>query len=181
MLRTLPPFRADHVGSLLRPQELKDARARHAEDLKAIENRAIQEVIRREESVGLRGVTDGEYRREFWHIDFLAGLEGVESFQAAHGIVFKGGETRPIGLRVTGPIRFKGHPMIDHFRFLKAHTKATAKMTIPSPSVLHYRGGRKAISQAAYPTMDEFYHDLGQTYRKVVRAFADAGCRYLQL
>ena len=187
MLRTTPPFRADHVGSLLRPPELREARARRArgeiaaEALKAIEDRAIEAVIAKEESVGLRGVTDGEFRREFWHFDFLTRLDGVESFLADHGIQFKGGETKPKGLRVTGKIGFSGHPMIEHFRFLKAHTKATPKMTIPSPSVLHFRGGRKAVPEAIYPSMDEFYRDLGAAYHKSVRAFADAGCRYLQL
>ena len=187
MMRNIPPFRADHVGSLLRPQELREARAKHgrgeikAEQLKTMEDRAIQGVIAKQETVGLKGVTDGEYRREFWHIDFLAGLDGVESFSGDHGIRFKGGETKPIGLRVTGKIGFSGHPMIEHFKFLKQHTKNTPKMTIPSPSVLHFRGGRKAVPESVYRTMDEFYRDLGATYRKTVRAFADAGCRYLQI
>jgi len=187
MLRTVPPFRADHVGSLLRPAQLREARARHerreidAAELKSIEDRAIQGVIARQEATGLRGVTDGEFRREFWHLDFLAGLDGVESFSAEHGIQFKGGETKPIGLRVTGKIGFSGHPMLEHFRFVKDHTKATAKMTIPSPSVLHFRGGRKAVPASIYPNMDEFFQDLGVAYRKTVRAFADLGCRYLQL
>ncbi len=186
-MRTIPPFRADHVGSLLRPQELREARAKHergeitAEQLKAVEDRAIKHVIAKEESTGLQGVTDGEYRREFWHIDFLTGLDGVESFAGEHGIKFKGGETKPVGLRVTGKIGFSGHPMIEHFRFLKQNTKNTPKMTIPSPSVLHFRGGRKAVPESIYPTMDEFYRDLGIVYRKAVRAFGDAGCRYLQI
>ena len=187
MMRNIPPFRADHVGSLLRPQELREARAKRqrgeikAEQLKTVEDRAIKDVIAKQEAIGLKGVTDGEYRREFWHIDFLAGLEGVESFEGEHGIQFKGGETKPIGLRVTGRIGFSGHPMIEHFKFLKEHTKNRAKMTIPSPSVLHFRGGRKAVPESVYRTMDEFYRDLGATYRKAVRAFADAGCRYLQI
>ena len=186
MLRTTPPFRADHVGSLLRPHYLRDARGRHqrgeisAGELKTVEGRAVKEVIAKEESVGLRGVTDGEYRREFWHFDFLAGLDGVESFQTEHGIAFKGAETKPIGIRVTGKIGYSGHPMIDHFRFLKSHTNATAKMTIPSPSVLHFRGGRKAVPESIYPTMDGFYHDLAAAYNKTVHAFAAVGCRYLQ-
>jgi len=187
MLRTVPPFRADHVGSLLRPQELREARAQRqrgeigAGELTAIEDCAIAEVIAKQESAGLRGVTDGEFRREFWHIDFLAGLDGVESYQTARGIAFKGGETKPIGLRVTGKIGYSGHPMIEHFRYLKAHTRGTAKMTIPSPSVLHFRGGRRAVPESIYPDMDGFYHDLGSAYRQAVRAFADSGCRYLQL
>ena len=187
MLRTVPPFRADHVGSLLRPARLKEARARHerreigAAELKSIEDRSIQEVIARQEATGLRGVTDGEFRREFWHLDFLAGLDGVEWHALERGIQFKGGETKPKGLLVTGKIGFSTHPMIEHFRFVKDHSKATAKMTIPSPSVLHFRGGRKAVPESIYPDMDEFFRDMGQAYRKTVRAFADAGCRYLQL
>ena len=187
MLRTTPPFRADHVGSLLRPQALRDARAKRAhgeisaEELKSLEDRSIRDVIAKQESIGLRGVTDGEFRREFWHLDFLGGLDGVESFAADHGIRFQGGETKPIGLRVTGKIGFSKHPMLEHFRFVKDNTKATPKMTIPSPSVLHFRGGRKAVPESIYPAMDEFFRDLGLAYRKAVRAFADIGCRYLQL
>ncbi len=187
--RTAPPFRADHVGSLLRPAEIHAARGRRErgeitdDDLKQIEDRAILDVIARQEATGLRGITDGEFRREFWHIDFLAGLDGIESYIADHGIRFQGGETKPKAMRVTGRIGFGGrqHPMLDHFRFLNEHTRETAKMTIPSPSVLHFRGGRAAIPESIYPTMEEFYHDLGQAYRSAVRAFAAAGCRYLQI
>jgi 5-methyltetrahydropteroyltriglutamate--homocysteine methyltransferase len=187
MLRTAPPFRADHVGSLLRPAQLKEARARHerleigAAELKSIEDRWIQEVIAKQEAAGLRGVTDGEFRREFWHLDFLAGLDGVEWHALERGIQFKGGETKPKGLRVTGKIGCAHHPMLEHFQFLKDHTKATAKMTIPSPSVLHYRGGRNAVTGQVYPVIDEFYHDLGQAYKKAVAALGAAGCKYLQL
>jgi len=186
-LRTAPPFRADHVGSLLRPAQLREARAQHqrreigAAELKSIEDRSIQDVIAKQEAIGLRGVTDGEFRREFWHLDFLAGLDGVESVALEHGIQFKGGETKPKGLRVTGRIGVSHHPMLEHFRFLKDHTTATPKMTIPSPSVLHFRGGRKAVPESIYPDMDKFFQDLGVAYRKTVRAFADSGCRYLQL
>lgn len=187
MLRTAPPFRADHVGSLLRPPHLKEARDRRqrgevtAEQLRSVEDQCIQDVIAKQESIGLRGVTDGEFRREFWHIDFLAGLDGVESYRGGSGIQFKGAETKPIGLRVTGKIGFKNHPMVEHFRFLKDHTNRVPKMTIPSPSVLHFRGGRKAVPENIYPTMEEFFRDLGIAYRKAVRAFADSGCRYLQI
>jgi 5-methyltetrahydropteroyltriglutamate--homocysteine methyltransferase len=187
MLRDTAPFRADHVGSLLRPKELRTARARHqrgeldAAGLRAIEDACVKDVVAKQESIGLRGVTDGEFRREFWHIDFLAALDGIESYTAERGIQFKGGETKPVGMKVTGKIAFTSHPMLDHFRFLKEHAKATPKMTIPSPSVLHFRGGRKAVPESIYPTMEEFYSDLGNAYRKAVRAFADAGCRYLQL
>jgi 5-methyltetrahydropteroyltriglutamate--homocysteine methyltransferase len=181
------PFRADHVGSLLRPSTVRDARAQRergelsAADLKEIEDKAILDVIAKQESLGLRGITDGEFRREFWHIDFLAGLDGIESYTTDHGIQFKGGETKPKALRVTGKIDFTSHPMLDHFRFLNENVGETAKITIPSPSVLHFRGGRKAVPESIYPTMEEFYHDLGHAYRKAVQAFAHAGCRYLQL
>src|SRR6202162_2300394 len=133
MLRTVPPFRADHVAGRPRPPQLREARAKRergqigADELRSLEDRAIREVISKQEAVGLRGVTDGEFRREFWHLDFLAGLDGVESFSAEHGVPFKGGETKPIGLRVTSKIVFSSHPMLEHFRFLMDHTKATPK------------------------------------------------------
>ena len=188
MIRNRPPFRADHVGSLLRPPILKDARARHErgeisdEYLRTVEDAAIERVIACQAEIGLRSATDGELRRAMWHFDFLERLEGVESFRSDHGIAFKGGiETQAKGLRVTGKIGFSTHPMLDHFRFLRDHTEATPKMTIPSPSVLHFRGGRKAVSTEVYPGMEEFYLDLALAYRGAVQAFAHAGCRYLQL
>jgi 5-methyltetrahydropteroyltriglutamate--homocysteine methyltransferase len=187
MLRKLPPFRADHVGSLLRPPELKEARARRAngvltaEQLKAVEDRCIKELIAKQEAAGLQSITDGELRRAWWHLDFLERLDGVEEYEAERGIQFKGGQTKPRALKVTGKLGFSGHPFIDHFKFVKANTARTAKMTIPSPSVLHYRGGSKAISSAVYPALDAFYHDLGEAYKKAVAAFGEAGCKYLQL
>jgi 5-methyltetrahydropteroyltriglutamate--homocysteine methyltransferase len=188
MMRTKPPFRADQVGSLLRPAALKAARAERAAGriddaaLRKIEDAAIVKVIHRQEEIGLKAVTDGEFRRAMWHFDFLEQFDGVESFQADHGIQFKGGiETKAKGLRVTGKLGFSGHPMIEHFKFVKSHAHAVAKMTIPSPSVLHFRGGRNAVDKSVYPDMAEFYRDLGQAYRQAVRAFAEAGCRYLQL
>jgi len=182
------PFRADQVGSLLRTKELKDARAARQAgkiqeaEVKEVEDREIKKLIVRQEETGLRGITDGEFRRSMWHYDFLERLDGVESYQSDHGIAFKGGiATKSKALRVTGKLGFSGHPMLDHFRFLKQHTKETPKMTIPSPSVLHFRGGRQAVSEAVYPDMAEFFRDLGLAYQKAVAAFADAGCRYLQL
>jgi 5-methyltetrahydropteroyltriglutamate--homocysteine methyltransferase len=176
------------VGSLLRPPILKDARARHErgeisdEYLRTVEDAAIERAITRQAEIGLRSATDGEYRRAMWHFDFLERLDGVESFRSDHGIAFKGGiETQAKGLRVTSKIGFSTHPMVDHFRFLRDHTEATPKITIPSPSVLHFRGGRKAVSTEVYPGMEEFYRDLGLAYRDAVQAFAHAGCRYLQL
>jgi 5-methyltetrahydropteroyltriglutamate--homocysteine methyltransferase len=187
MLRVTPPFRADHVGSLLRPQYLKDARVRRErgeitpQELRETEDRAIRDVIAKQESVGLQSVTDGEFRRAFWHLDFLEQLSGVETYPADQGVQFKGGMARVKGIQVTGKIQAGPRPMLEHFRFLKANTKNTPKMTIPSPSVLHYRGGRKAVSESVYPAMEEFYYDLGQAYKKAVSSFGAAGCTYLQL
>ncbi|MEZ5786905.1 MAG: cobalamin-independent methionine synthase II family protein [Xanthobacteraceae bacterium] len=187
MPRSRPPFRADQVGSLLRTEALKQARSQHQsgaitdDALRQVEDAEIKKIIARQEEVGLQAVTDGEFRRAWWHFDFLKKLDGVEGYQAASGIQFHGIETRAEGLRVTGRVGFSGsHPMIEHFKFLKANTKATAKMTIPSPSVLHFRGGSKEVSNKVYPQLDAFFDDLGRAYRKVVRAFYDAGCRYLQ-
>jgi 5-methyltetrahydropteroyltriglutamate--homocysteine methyltransferase len=183
-----PPFRADHVGSLLRPAALKEARAARergelgAEALKAVEDREIAQVIRRQEEIGLQSITDGEFRRAFWQIDFLERLDGVESYLGERKVKFQGAQPRPVLLRVKDRLGgFSGHPMLDHFRFVKEHTRATPKMTIPSPSSLHFRYGRGAVPEAIYPDMGEFYRDLGRSYRRAVRAFADAGCRYLQL
>ena len=188
MPRTEPPFRADHVGSLLRPAALKQARDKRsrgeitAEALREVEDREIANVIRKQEDVGLKSITDGEFRRTSWNYDFLERLAGVESYMGERKIKFQGPQPRPILLRVIGKLGgYKPHPMIEHFKFLKALTKQTPKLTIPSPSSLHFRYGRDAVPEAIYPAMEEFYRDLGQSYRKVVRAFADAGCRYLQL
>jgi len=189
MQRTKPPFRADHVGSLLRSATLRDARRKRergeisAEQLKAIEDREIEALIKKQEAVGLQSVTDGEYRRASWQHDFLERLPGVESYEGERKIKFQGGaQPRAVLLRVTGKLgSFDGHPMIEHFKFVKSHSKATPKMTIPSPSSVHFRYGREGVPEKLYPNMDDFYRDLGQTYRKAVRAFADAGCRYLQL
>jgi 5-methyltetrahydropteroyltriglutamate--homocysteine methyltransferase len=187
MQRTKPPFRADHVGSLLRSRPVKEARAKHAAGeigaaaLQAVEDREIADLIRKQEDVGLQSITDGEFRRYMWHMDFLEGLDGVERFEMAEGIQFKGVQTKSRGVRTVGKLGFSGHPMIEHFKFVAAHTQRTAKMAIPSPSPLHYRAGRKAISQTVYPDLGPFFRDLGEAYGKAVKAFADAGCRYLQL
>jgi 5-methyltetrahydropteroyltriglutamate--homocysteine methyltransferase len=188
--RPKPPFRADHVGSLLRTAPLKEAREKRSrgeiagDAFKAIEDGEIEHVIRKQEAIGLKSVTDGEYRRISWNIDFLEQLDNVESYAGERKIKFHSGgpQPRPILLRVIGKLGgYKPHPMIEHFKFLKAHTKQTPKLTIPSPSSLHFRYGRDAVPESIYPSMNDFYRDLGQSYRKAVRAFADAGCRYLQL
>jgi len=188
MQRTTPPFRADHVGSFLRPAPLKEARAKRekgeidAAALKAVEDREIEKIIRRQEDIGLKAVTDGEFRRAFWNYDFLGALDGVEAYLGERKIKFQGVNPKPIMLRVTGKLgSFSGHPMLEHFGFVRDHARVMPKMTIPTPSSLHFRYGRDAVPESIYPDMNDFYRDLGQTYRKAIRAFADAGCRYLQL
>ncbi|MGO9007746.1 MAG: 5-methyltetrahydropteroyltriglutamate--homocysteine S-methyltransferase [Beijerinckiaceae bacterium] len=184
---TRPPFRADHVGSLLRSPAIKAARAKRekgvidAAQLRAVEDEEIIKLIAKEEAVGLKSITDGEYRRSWWHFDFLGALDGVQMVQVEQGIQFAGVQTKAEAPRIVGKIGYLDHPMVEHFRFLKAHTKRTPKMTIPSPSMLHYRGGRKMINAGLYPDMNEFYADLAATYNRAVGAFAAAGCRYLQL
>jgi 5-methyltetrahydropteroyltriglutamate--homocysteine methyltransferase len=181
------PFRADEVGSLLRPAELKAARAARAEGkmdaagLRAVEDRLVREAVRRQEEVGLEAVTDGEYRRSWWHFDFLAGLEGVELVKGTKSIQFHGVQTKSESIAVTAKVGFPAdHPMLDHFRFLKGATRKVAKMTIPSPSVLHFRGGREAIDKTVYPDMEGFFADTAEAYHQAVLAFYNAGCRYLQ-
>jgi 5-methyltetrahydropteroyltriglutamate--homocysteine methyltransferase len=186
-LRTTPPFRADHVGSLLRTAPLKDARAKHAQgaitaaQLSEIEDRAIEKVIRKQEDVGLKLATDGEFRRSWWHFDFFKGLQGVTPFTTDSGIQFHGVQTKHEGIKITSRMGFSGHPMVEHFKFLKARSRVTPKMTIPAPSTLHFRQGRNQISEEVYPTLDLFFDDLAAAYRAAIRAFYDAGCRYLQL
>ena len=186
--RTRPPFRADHVGSLLRPTELREARAAHkagsitAQALRTVEDRCIPAAIRQQEEIGLRAATDGEYRRAYWHFDFVAGLDGVELYEPEQKVMFKGNLPLPLALRVTGPIRWNKPVMVDDYRFVASHVRtAMAKQTIPSPSVVHFRGGRRAIDAKTYPDMDMFFADLAEAYHGAVQAFAGAGCRYLQL
>jgi 5-methyltetrahydropteroyltriglutamate--homocysteine methyltransferase len=184
--RTTPPFRADHVGSLLRPAALKEARAKHAKGeiddaaLKAVEDREIEKVIKKQEEVGLQLATDGELRRTWYHFDFFKGLVGVDLISAPP-IKFHGVETKSEAIKINGRVDFAGHPHIEHFKFLKAHCNVTPKMTIPAPSTFHFRQGRAMISKEAYPDLDAFFVDAATTWRKAIRAFYDAGCRYLQL
>jgi len=187
MQRTTPPFRADHVGSLLRPQALKEARIKRerneisAEALAAVEDTEIERMIRKQEETGLKLATDGELRRTWWQFDFFRGLDGVELYTADRGIQFHGVVTKAHALKINGKVGFSGHAMLEHFKFLKAHTRVTPKMTIPAPSTLHFRQGRAAISKEIYPDLDGFFADVGKAYRAAIRAFYDAGCRYLQL
>src|SRR5579875_3803192 len=157
--RTRPPFRADHVGSLLRPKPLVEARARWRrgeitrEALRAVEDACIIEAIRKQEEIGLRAVTDGEYRRAYWHYDFVSGLDGVELYEPEQKVQFKGA-TLPHALRVTGKIGWSRPVMVDDYRYTAAHVRsAVPKMTIPSPSVVHFRGGRQAIDRQIYPDL----------------------------
>ena len=188
MKRTRPPFRADHVGSLLRPKVLHEARAKRAKgeitaaQLKEVEDREIAAVIKKQEDVGLQAITDGEFRRSWWHLDFLWGLDGVEKTSMSTGIAFAAVTTRNEGTKVTGRLGMAGqHPMVEHFKFVQSHTKRTPKITIPSPSAIWGRPVMTPIDKSVYPTMDKFWNDLGQAYKMAVRGFADAGCRYLQL
>jgi 5-methyltetrahydropteroyltriglutamate--homocysteine methyltransferase len=186
MKRTKPPYRADHVGSFLRPAALKEARAKHekraitAAELKAVEDREIEKIIKKQEEIGLQLATDGEFRRSWWHFDFLGMLDGVELFESDAGIQFHGVQTKAQSLRIKGKVGFSNHPMLEHFKFLKAHAKVAPKMTIPAPPVLHFRLAKDGIAKSIYPDLDGFFHDLGQAYKQAVKAFYDAGCRYLQ-
>lgn len=187
MKRTKPPYRADQVGSFLRTAAIKDARAKRekgeiaADQLKQVEDEEIRKLIKKQEEVGMQLATDGEYRRSWWHFDFLGLLDGVQLAESDQGIQFKGVQTKAQTLQIHGKVDFPdNHPFLEHFKFLKANTKVTAKMTIPSPTVLHFRGGRRSISKDVYPDMEAFFEDTGKAYAKAVRAFYDAGCRYLQ-
>jgi 5-methyltetrahydropteroyltriglutamate--homocysteine methyltransferase len=186
MLRNKPPFRADVVGSLLRTAALKEARAKRekgeisAARLTEIEDREIERIIKKQEDVGLKVTTDGEFRRSWWHFDFFGMLDGVEIYELDHGIQFQGVQTKRLSPRITGKLGFSSHPMLEHFKFLKAHTGVTPKMTIPSPAILHFRLEPNAIATKEYGDRDAIFDDLAKTYRQAVRAFYDAGCRYLQ-
>ena len=182
------PFRADTVGSFLRPTAIKNAREQYAAgqidktQLTRIEDEAIRDVVSKQIANGLQVVTDGEFRRAWWHFDFFGGLEGVELFEADQGIQFNGVQTKAHGVRVVGKLGFRDHPMLEHFRFLQSIAgDAVPKMTIPSPSVLHFRGGRKVIDERVYPDLADYFDDLAETYKTAIKAFYDAGCRYLQL
>ena len=188
LFRSLPPFRADVVGSYLRPTALKQARQAFekgelsASELREEEDKAIRHSVQNQCNCGLHVVTDGEFRRTWWHFDFFDGLEGVERYDADEGIQFSGVQTKSHNVRVIGKVKFGDHPMLKDFEFLKSlESGATPKMTIPSPSVLHFRGGRNVVSPDVYPDLNEFFDDLVQTYRDALTTFYQAGCRYLQL
>ncbi len=189
-VRNVPPFRADHVGSFLRPRALIEARERFktgaidAATLRAAEDAAIRDVVRFQENLGLRGITDGEFRRTYFHIDFLTQLQGVEtkggiavSFHSNAGTV----DFAPPVMHVTSKVRHVKDIQRADFEFLRSVTTRTPKVTIPSPTMLHVRGGRQAISKEAYPDLDLFYADVAQAYREELAALGRAGCTYVQL
>src|SRR5438046_9261077 len=183
-----PPFRADHVGSLLRPQALHAARARHKKGeidraaLRAVEDECIKEAVKLQESVGIQAVTDGEFRRDWWHIDFIHGFDGVElaAGDAYGDAKFKNTEEQPPFMTVKGKIRRSKPSMLEHFKFLKSVAKRTPKFTMPSPAMLHARGDRASLRKT-YPDLDEFWADLTQAYREEIADLYQAGCRYLQI
>ena len=182
----LPPYRADQVGSLLRPRELAEARAKFRKNeissgaLKTLEDKCIKEAIQKQESVGLQAITDGEFRRDWWHLDFMVQLDGVVSV-ANPGPKFGGTEEQPPIPSVTGKVGCSKPVMVNDFIFLRENTKQTAKFTIPSPAMLHLRGGRSSISRDTYPDLEEFWTDTSAAWRKAIKHLADAGCTYLQL
>ncbi|WP_328613478.1 5-methyltetrahydropteroyltriglutamate--homocysteine S-methyltransferase [Amycolatopsis sp. NBC_00355] len=188
-----PPFRADHVGSLLRPPVLRDARRRHesgeigAEQLCAVEDDAIRDVIKMQRAAGLSSATDGEFRRASWHMDFIYALGGISKSDERLHVKFHNLagdlEFSPPGLQVDGKVRLEEPIFADHFRFLQSHVDpgVTPKLTIPSPSMVYYRGGRAAVSETVYPDLEEFFTDLSAAYSAQVAAVHGLGCRYLQL
>lgn len=179
------PFRADHVGSLLRSAPVKEARQKKAageitaDQLRDIENQEITRIVEKQKEIGLDVVTDGEFRRSWWHYDFLEGLDGVEAFNPAEGIQFHHAKTKARSIKVTGKLDFTSHPALADYQFLhEIAGDATPKLTIPSPNMLFF--GEKA-DKGIYDDQEEYFHDLAQTYKKAIKAFYDAGCRYLQL
>ena len=180
-----PPYRADQVGSLLRPRELADARKAFkqgqtdAARLKEIEDRCIRAAVARQESAGLQAVTDGEMRRDYWHLDFTRQLDGV-TLKAAAGMTFNAEDVPPMAT-ITGKVGCSKPVFVDAFGFLKSIAKATPKLTIPAPAALHFRGGRNAISREIYPDLKEFWADAAGAYRTAIAQIAAAGCAYLQL
>ena len=186
-----PPFRADHVGSLLRPAALHEARARArdgeiaANELRAIEDAAIRDAVALQEAAGLQAITDGEFRRGHYLVDFLTGFEGIVPTNTSYALAFKGehgesGETRSM-LTVTGKVQRNAPVMVEPFKFLRSLTKRTPKLCLPSPTWIHMRGGRKTVSQRAYPDIEEFWGDIVRAFHEEIADLAAAGCTYLQL
>ncbi len=185
-----PPFRADHVGSMLGPKSVLDARARrqrgeiNVDELREVENAAISKAVAKQEAIGLQSITDGEFRRAYFHIDFLEHLKGVVvkggipiKFRSATGER----EFAPPRMEVVGRLERIRQIAVEDFAFLRQQTNRIAKLCIPSPTMLHFRGGRKGISEEVYPDIEYFFADLARAYREEIAALADAGCTYLQL
>jgi len=186
-VRATPPFRADQVGSLLRPPEIKEARTRlergeiGAEALRAVEDRCIRDAVARQESLGLRVVTDGEYRRGWWNHDFLGKIDGVEIELDQTSYRFAGSDDPRYTPKVRRRVRRSRPMMLDHFKYLGSVARMTPKFTMPSPSILYHRGGRAAIDREAYPDLDRLWGDIGRVYQEEIRDLAAAGCTYLQI
>ena len=186
-----PPFRADHVGSLLRPRDLKQAREDFKnkkiphEKLKAVEDQAIRQAVALQEAAGLESITDGEMRRAFWHVDFLTGFDGIVATQGQYALKFHGeggaqSETRSM-MVVDGKVKRTRPIMVEPFKFLRDSTRKTAKLCIPAPTYLHMRGGRRVVNEQAYPDVEEFWSDITRAYREEIADLAAAGCSYLQI
>lgn len=188
-MTAVPPFRADHVGSLLRPEAIVAARKAHFEtktmdagELAEIEDESIPALIHMQQEAGLQAVTDGEARRSFWHYDFMGMLDGLDLVEREEGVQFSGIKLRPIFPVISDHLSFPDdHPMLDHFKFVAQHTKVTPKISIPGPTCLHFRTAPDDIHPAEYQDHDRLFHDIVETYKKAVRSFYDAGCRYLQM
>lgn len=190
MANLTPPFRADHVGSLLRPDAVKAARKKYFEEksitveaLRAVEDAAIKDAVRLQEEVGLPVVTDGEYRRSWWHYDFIGGLDGYELQERNEGVQFAGIQLRPTYPVINGPIGFPAdHPMLDHFRYLASVTEVMPKISIPGPSCCHFRIAPADIGPKEYlDDTEKLFADIAGAYKQAVSSFYDAGCRYLQM
>lgn len=186
---TTPPFKADQVGSLLRPSYLKKARDEHAkgnidaQQLREVEDKAIKEIVAKQEELGFEGITDGELRRAYFHLDFMSKLDGITvtgNIAASSDAEQQVGWTPP-KLSVTGKLKHKQPIQLDDFKVLKSFTSRTPKVSIPSPTMAHFRGGRAAIDKEVYPDLDEFFDDLAKCYRDEIESLYQAGCRYIQL
>lgn len=189
MSNLTPPFRADHVGSLLRPKTVVEARKKYFDDgsitageLKVVEDAAIPELIKLQQDAGLKAVTDGEARRSFWHYDFMGMLTGLDLDERDEGVQFAGVKLRPIFPTITAKLDFPDdHPMLDHFKFVASHTDVVPKISIPGPSCCHFRTASEDIAPADYKDPDALFADIAATYKKAVAKFYEAGCRYLQM
>lgn len=187
-----PPFRADHVGSFLRPEKLTAAREKFsakeisAEELRTVEDECIAEVVKQQENVGLKGITDGEFRRTFFHVDFLEHLDGVDVSYGEFKSHFRKDDGTEVGfapptMNVTGKIGHAKSIQGADFEFLKSKVSQTPKVCIPAPSMLHFRSGREGISSEVYPDLDKFYEDLSAAFNEEIKDLAERGCRYLQM